>query len=100
MFYKNVKEWPLKLENANTGEIMIISPGQIVDLPETFGNFYSNMLKPVMNQPLTFIPPIDEQIDELVRQEIEDIKKTEAFNSENTEPPKRGRGRPPKAKKG
>lgn len=113
MIYRNIREFNLTLLNATTGKEVVVKPGELIDLPEQFAGFYSNILSPVstkfypdsyvMEQPriedtkteiiMSDVKPTTEQIDAPKQEEIKEAEETIP-----TEEKKKGRGRPPKAK--
>lgn len=48
MLFENIRVYPIELKNQLTGEMKILLPGEIMDLPEALGKMYYNYLKPVM----------------------------------------------------
>lgn len=50
MLFENVRVHPIELMNNLTGEMKILLPGEIMDLPEAFGRLYYNYLKPVVTE--------------------------------------------------
>jgi hypothetical protein len=50
MLFENVRVHPIELMNNLTGQIKILLPGEIMDLPEAFGKLYYNYLKPVVTE--------------------------------------------------
>jgi hypothetical protein len=50
MLFENVRVHPIELMNNLTGEMKILLPGEIMDLPEALGKLYYNYLKPVVTE--------------------------------------------------
>jgi len=47
MLFENIRVVPLELKNHLTGEMKVLLPGEVMDLPEGLGRIYSNYLRPV-----------------------------------------------------
>lgn len=50
MLFENIRVYPFELRNQITGEVKILLPGEVMDLPEGFGKMYYNYLKPVITE--------------------------------------------------
>lgn len=50
MLFENIRVIPFELRNQLTGEVKILLPGEVMDLPEAFGKMYYNYLKPVITE--------------------------------------------------
>jgi hypothetical protein len=50
MLFENIRVYPIEMKNQLTGEMKILLPGEIMDLPEALGKMYYNYLKPVMTE--------------------------------------------------
>jgi hypothetical protein len=118
MLYRNIREFSINLFNSAIGKDFIVGPGQVIDLPEEFASFYSNVLKPVnpqfipdsyrINQPIDKIESVEYIMSDIKQEEIKEVlvepkiedkvneEVKEEIKEEITPPVKKGRGRPRK----
>ena len=47
MLFENIRILPLELRNNVTGQVKVVTYGEVVDLPEQVGRLYPNYLRPV-----------------------------------------------------
>lgn len=112
--YRNIRIYPIQLENATTGKQYVIYPGDTIELPTSFAAFYSHVLEEVKIAPVVPDEPVissepiyltegTEEKEETVEEEIqeEDIPEENTENNEDVKEDteievKRGRGRPKK----
>lgn len=50
MLFENIRVYPIEMKNHLTGEMKILLPGEVMDLPEALGKMYYNYLKPVVTE--------------------------------------------------
>lgn len=48
MLFENIRILPLELRNNVTGQVKVVTYGEVVDLPEQVGRLYPNYLRPVV----------------------------------------------------
>lgn len=91
MLFENVRVHPIELKNNVTGQVKVLFPGEIIDLPEAFGRSYYNYLKPVNTEYVNvnmFVEDIQNDIATDFNTSVESEVMTEAKVEVKQEPKK------------
>ncbi len=115
--YRNIRPFPISLENAYTGRIHVVHPNDTIELPESFASYYVHVLEKVRtnniendqekNEPAKQeVPTFTENLEEYVKEEVKSVieetvqKRSAGRPKKNVEVPsnvqKRPAGRPKK----
>jgi len=125
--YRNIRPYPINLENASSGKVFVLQPNDTIELPDAFAQFYVHVLEKVIVAKIEpkfeikrEVPKVEnkkevkeevletkeenlEEPSEISEKDIGEVKvpkkaRTSSRKSKKEEPVKKGRGRPPKVK--